>query len=141
MGHGRSGLVGHELVDHTSEVTVRLRAPTFAALLAEATRAFGDLVPEALRGEPDGGRRDFRIEGRDRAATLVDWLNEIVYSCEADQWLPVDVEVAENDSGLAISARGVSLLAPFVLVKAATLHNARVHEGGDGLEGEVTLDV
>jgi SHS2 domain-containing protein len=53
----------------------------------------------------------------------------------------VDVEVAENDSGLAISARGVSLVAPFVLVKAATLHNARVREGDDGLEGEVTLDV
>lgn len=136
-----AGTEGHELVDHTSEVTLRLRARSFAALLAEATRAFGDLVPDALRGEPDGERRHFRIGARDRAATLVDWLNEMVYSCEADQWLPVDAEAAESEGGLTVSARGIELRAPFVLVKAATLHNAVVLEGPEGFEGEVTLDV
>jgi hypothetical protein len=35
----------------------------------------------------------------------------------------------------------VTLNAPFVLVKAATLHGAVVRESRHGLEGEVTLDV
>jgi hypothetical protein len=35
----------------------------------------------------------------------------------------------------------VRLEMPFVLVKAATLHNATVREGDRGVEGEVTLDV
>jgi SHS2 domain-containing protein len=133
---------GHELVDHTSEITIRLRAPTFPALVAEATRAFAELVPSETTRADDGAWREFRVEARDRVAGLVEWLNEIVYLCEVEQWLPVDAEVVVGDSGeLRIRARGVQLAAPFVLVKAATLHNAAVQEGRRGFEGEVTLDV
>jgi len=139
---GSDSGTGHELVDHTSEVTLRLRAPTFPALLAEATHAFAGLVPSALRGMADDRWRDFRLRAPDRAAQLVEWLNEVVYSCEAEQWLPTEVETEQGDGGgVRIRARGVALAAPFVLVKAATLHNASVREGSDGLEGEVTLDV
>jgi len=133
---------GHELVDHTSEVTMRIHAPTFSALVAEATSGFAELVPEALRGEASEGWRDFRIQASDRVAALVEWLNEIVYLCEADQWLPTRVDVTGGGGDdLRIRARGVALNAPFVLVKAATLHGAFVRQGTDGLEAEVTLDV
>jgi SHS2 domain-containing protein len=133
---------GHELVDHTSEITIRLRAPTFPALVAEATRAFAELVPSETTRADAGAWREFSVEARDRVAGLVEWLNEIVYLCEVEEWLPVDAEVAVGEGGeLRIRARGVQLAAPFVLVKAATLHNAAVHEGRRGFEGEVTLDV
>jgi len=134
---------GHELVDHTSEVTLRLWAPTFPALVAEATRAFADLVPSDRRSaDEEPAWRELSVEARDRAAGLVGWLNEIIYLCEVEQWLPVDADVTESDSGrLRVRARGVRLEMPFVLVKAATLHNATVREGGRGVEGEVTLDV
>ena len=132
----------HELVDHTSEVTLRLRAPDFAELIAEATLAFAELVPDALRGPMDEQRREFLIQAPDQAAGLVEWLNEAVYLCEADQWLPTEVDVSSSREGeLCIRARGEALGAPFVLVKAATLHDAFVREGGDGLEAEVTLDI
>ena len=132
----------HELVDHTSEVTVRLRAPDFAELLAEATRAFVGLVPDALRGAADVRWRDIQLRAVGVPAQLVEWLNEMVYSCEAELWLPTEVEVVRHgDAGVHVRARGVELNAPFVLVKAATLHNATVREGRDGLEGEVTLDI
>jgi SHS2 domain-containing protein len=133
---------GHEMVDHTSEVTIRLRAPTFPELVEEAARAFAELVPASLRGEVDHDWRSFRIQAPDHAAALVDWLNELVYLCEVDQWLPTEVDVSTGAEGeLRVHARGVSLEAPFVLVKAATLHGAVVRGGRHGLEGEVTLDV
>jgi SHS2 domain-containing protein len=132
----------HELLDHTSEITIRLRAPTFPALVAEATRAFADLVPPELRREADPASREFRVKGTDRAGALVEWLNEMVYLSEAEQWLPVEVHVTcGEDDELRIRTRGVALEAPFVLVKAATLHNATVQESAEGLEGEVTLDL
>jgi SHS2 domain-containing protein len=134
--------LGHELVDHTSEVTMRLHAPTFSELVAEATRAFVELVPDSLRGEVRAEWRAFRIDAPDLAAGLVEWLNEIVYRCEADQWLPTEVEVeGGHDGEMRVRARGMELSAPFVLVKAATLHRAFVRPGADGLEAEVTLDV
>lgn len=132
----------HEFVDHTSEVTLRLRAPSFPSLVAEATRAFGELVPRSTLGAPKKEAHEFVVRGADRAASLVEWLNELVYLCEVPQWLPVDVEVeAEGEAGVRIQARGVELTRPFVSVKAATLHDARIREDFHGLEGEVTLDV
>jgi SHS2 domain-containing protein len=129
-------------VDHTSEITLRLSAPTFPELLAEATRGFCELVPESLRSWGSETTREVRITGSDRVALLVAWLNEIVYLCDVEGWLPLDVESARQDGGqMAVRARGVTLQAPFVLVKAATLHLASVREGEAGLEGEVTLDV
>jgi len=132
----------HELVDHTSEVTIRMRAPTFGALVSEATRAFAEFVPQAIQSPAPGDSREFRVKGPDRAAGLVEWLNEMVYLCEVEQWLPVDAALLSMENGeLQIRARGVALAVPFVLVKAATLHGAEVRESPSGLEGEVTLDV
>lgn len=139
---GAEARVGHEVVDHTSEITLRLHAPTFVGLVEEATRAFGELVPMAVRRQVAPEMREFEVEGVDRTAVLVHWLNEIVYLCEAEQWLPVEIdEVTERDRVLHIRASGASLARPFVLVKAATLHRARIEEQTGGLSVEVTLDV
>lgn len=136
------GGAGHELVDHTSEITIRLRAATYPGLIAEATRAFAELVPPSLTRSAVHEPRDFRIGGVDRAATLVEWLNELVYMSEVERWLAVEAEAMEEDGPrLRIRARGVSLTEPFVLVKAATLHRAFVEDGPPGLVAEVTLDV
>jgi SHS2 domain-containing protein len=132
---------GHELVDHTSEITLRLRAPTLPMLMAEATKAFAKLVPSRLRGA-GGDWRDFRVEDPEPAVGLVEWLNETVYLCEVEQWLPVEAHFERIErGGLRVRARGVRLDAPFVGVKAATLHDAVVRDDGRGLEAEVTLDV
>jgi len=132
----------HELVDHTSELIVRLRAATFPGIVAEATRAFGGLVPERARGPVRDVWHDFAIDGGDRTATLVDWLNELAYLGEAETWLPVDAEVEQSGaSGVRIRAREMGLAEPFVLVKAATLHGARVARRAGGFEAEVTLDI
>ena len=134
--------MSHELVDHTSEVTLRLRAPDFPELLREATRAFAELVPDTLRGPVDSQRRELRLQTTDPVAALVEWLNEVVFLCEADQWLPTELEVTSAGAGeIVMRARGETLGAPFVLVKAATLHAAFVRDYGAGLEAEVTLDI
>jgi SHS2 domain-containing protein len=132
----------HEIVDHTSEVTLRLLAPTFEALLGEAARAFGSLVPESARSGEGPAVRELRLVGTDRAGILVEWLNEIVYLVDVDAWLPTEVDSARAaDESLVIRTRGVPLLAPFVLVKAATLHRAEVRDTASGIQAEVTLDV
>lgn len=133
---------GFEFVDHTSEVTLRLRAPSFAELVVQATLAFLSLVPEASRGPVDERRHGFELDGSDRAATLVEWLNELVFLCEAEGWLPVDPTVeAVGDSGIRVRAKRLELSEPFVLVKAATLHGAAVRASERGVEAEVTLDI
>ena len=140
--------VSHDFVDHTSEVTVRARAPTFGELLEEMARAFVELVPEHLRGHPSEQWRELRFEGSDRAGVLVRWLNELVYLADADLWIPDDLQVTverappDSDSlSVHVRARGRELAEPFVLVKAATLHGASVRDENGGCSGEVTLDI
>jgi len=132
---------GHELVDHTSEIVVRLWARDFPALLQEATRAFATLVPPSIERTPSTERRAPELDGPDRPAILVEWLNELVYLSEADLWLPDEVRAEEWNGGWRVHARGDALSTPFVLVKAATLHGARVDEEPGGLVAEVTLDI
>jgi SHS2 domain-containing protein len=141
---------GHTLVDHTSEVVVRLRAPTFSGLLHEAAKAFVELAPPDLHDDPgDPEWREFVLEGSDRSRMLVDWFNELVFLAESECWLPADLDVREGQGGsgeedryrYTIRARGRRLTRPFVLVKAATLHGLQLGEGLGGFVGEVTLDV
>jgi SHS2 domain-containing protein len=131
-----------EFLDHTSELTVRLRAGSFPDLIAEAGRALSHLM---LRGETRRSEEDWReipLCGPDQAALLVEWINELIYRAEVEQWAPVDLDVAAPEPlEIRVRARGVALDEPFVLVKAATLHGLFVRHGPDGLEAEVTLDV
>jgi SHS2 domain-containing protein len=129
-------------LDHTSELVLRLRAASFPGLIREAAAAFASLVPERMLGPSGDKIRHLAIDAPDRAATLVEWLNELVYLAEVEAWLPTDVEVeSEGEAGVRIRARGRGLREAFVLVKAATLHGAEVREGSEGLGVEVTLDV
>ena len=134
--------MSHEFLDHTSEVTVRLRAGSFPDLIVEAGRAMAELMLDGEdRGSP-GEWREIHVSGAERGAFLVEWMNELIYLAEVEQWAPVDLDVTEDSPlELRIRARGVSLDRPFAAVKAATLHGLVVQEGPDGVEAEVTLDV
>ncbi len=133
---------GYQLVDHTSEVTLRLRAPTFSELVIQAARAFLALVPDQIRGEVLDGRREVDLDEADPTATLVAWLNEMVFHDEAEAWIPVEPEVEEvGESGIRVRAKAMGLKEPFVLVKAATFHDARIREVEGLLQIEVTLDI
>lgn len=188
---------GHRLLDHTSEVVLRLVAPDFRLLLEEAARALrelaarGEAAPEGSRETGDegsggeggeerslaGSRREVVLEGADGGTMLVQWLNELVFLGETEPWLPTEVEwvgpagpagtpgagtpetaAGEERGGTAragggegspptlpprlrVRTRGSRLPRPFVLVKAATLHDLVYREGPDGIEAEVTLDL
>jgi SHS2 domain-containing protein len=131
-----------ELLAHTAEVMLRLRATTLADLLAEAGRALGRLelgepVPPAA-GEP----RLIEVQSPDREALLVDWLNELVYLAETERWVPVEFEmVTANDTTARAWARGVVTDEAPARVKAATFHGLKVVAGPQGFEADVVLDV
>ncbi len=138
----------HEFFDHTSELGLRVRASSFAELLAEAARGLGKLM---LRGRPassTGRWRVLEVNATDREALLVDWLNELIFHAEVERWIAVEIEiVAASDTMLSARARGVAVDEAPALVKAATHHGLSVRQvgggggGGGDVEAEVVLDV
>jgi SHS2 domain-containing protein len=132
----------HEIIDHASEVRLRIRAASMSELLAEAGRALAEIQLRQSGGAPAPKWRDIEVSASDRAALLAEWLNELIFLGETEAWVPVQFEIARaTDTSARVRASGMSLDRVPGLVKAATLHGLRVDEIPGGLEGEVILDV
>jgi len=135
-------VAGFELLPHTAEVQVRARAPTLASLLAEAGRALARVELGVPPGPAAGDWRAVEVRSGDRAALLVDWLNELIWIAETERWVPVEFEL-ETEGEVAVRGRmrGLSVACAPSLVKAATYHALRVEPTAEGFEAEFVLDV
>ena len=132
----------HEIIDHASEVRLRIRAASMSELLAEAGRALAEVQLSGSGSAPAPKWRNIEVSASDRAALLAEWLNELIFLGETEAWVPVQFEVARvTDTSARVRASGMLLDRVSGLVKAATLHGLRVDEVPGGLEGEVILDV
>jgi SHS2 domain-containing protein len=133
----------HSFEEHTGEVRLELTAPSPEELFAEAGRALAELMLGEIR-EPAASAPAHVVEVRapDRAALLVEWLNELIFLSETSKQVFTNFRMEYVDETAARAV--VTGLAPETLktaVKAATLHGVSV-EGRQGSWGaSVVLDV
>jgi SHS2 domain-containing protein len=82
------------------------------------------------------------VHAGDRAALLVNWLNELIYLAEVDRWVATEFLVERaTDTDIAVRARGVIVEVPPSRVKAATFHGLAIADRVGLLEAHVILDV
>ena len=131
-----------ELLEHTAEVKLRVRAPSFSALAAEAGRAVARLELGREPPPPDGSYRELDVRSRDREALLVDWLNELVFLAETERWVATEFDVhSVTDTALQARVRGVPVDEAPARIKAATFHGLEIRTVPGGLEAEIIFDV
>lgn len=131
----------YEFEEHTSEVLVRLTAGDFAGLLVQAGLALAELETEGAPGEP-GPVEEVRLNGPDRGALLVAWIDELIFRSEHTKRIYRAFEVARaTPREVVATIRGSDATALKTQVKAATYHRLRVEAGPEGFVGEVVLDV
>jgi protein archease len=140
-GGNRQATRVYRWVEHTGELELWIEAPTEEAVFADALTAFAELVAD------DGGSRakrhevEVELEADDGEALLVDWLNELVYLADADQFVPEHlVELELDGSRLGATLRG-RRGEPRPLVKAVTLHGLRYERDQRGWRVRAVLDV
>jgi SHS2 domain-containing protein len=130
------------VLEHRSEIVLRLGAASLADLLAEAGRALGGLLLAGGARVPGGPDREIRLPARDPPALLVDWLNELIFLAETERWVGLEFVIRRADEhGVEASVSGMSLEEAPCRVKAATMHGLSIAPTADGLEAEVLLDV
>ena len=135
-------LPSHELRQHTSEIELHIRAGTLGDLLAEAGRALGEVQLTSADCAPGGPTRPIRVSSSDRAALLVDWLNELIFLADIDRWVAMDFSIdLVEETEVRARASGVTLQRAPSRVKAATFHGLRVEDIPGGLEANIILDV
>lgn len=131
-----------ELLEHTAEVRLRVRAPSFGELAAEAGRAVARIELGRVPPRAEGPWRELEVHSTDREALLVDWLNELVFLAEAERWVATEFQVSTaTDTALRMRARGVTVEEAPARIKAATFHGLKIVAVPGGLEVEVVFDV
>ncbi len=136
-----------EVVEHTGDVAVRLRARDFDGLVAAGVEA---LRAQLFEGTParDAPRKQARAEvrGVDREDTLVQALSEALHAMQEGELYPVEIEArALPDGALALRLAGPApdgtRLRRVDEIKAVTYHGVAIREADGELETLVVFDV
>lgn len=137
----------YEIFDHTADLGLRVRSPSFAGLCEDAARG----LCEIIAGDPDvvqpRSTERFEIPGDDPAMILFDWLNELLYAFESRRMLYSRFEAERTPAGLRAEARGERYdperHALAHEVKAITYHGLQVRRlgSGPGQQWEATVIV
>jgi SHS2 domain-containing protein len=127
-------------IEQTGELELLIEAPTKEAVFAVALAAFAELVGDD--GGPDSERREITLEEDDRDLLLADWLNELGYLADSEQFVPTHLSELELESGsLRATVNGLRG-EPWPLVKAVGLHGLEDGCGLDtGWRARLVLDV
>jgi SHS2 domain-containing protein len=131
--------VSYRFVEHTAELGLELEAPSLEELLAEATRAFAELVAGSDSGAP--ARHLVELELLEEQTVVADWLNELVYLADARRFVPRRLGSFKR-TRTAISAEVLGYEdEPRPLVKAVTYSNLELVGSPSGWQARVVLDV
>jgi SHS2 domain-containing protein len=131
--------VSYRWVEHTAEVEMEIEAGTEEAVFAEALRALAELLGDDVGGEEVS--REVAVDGHERAALLVAWLDELVYLAETEDLVPEDSQRIElSDRGLLATVR-CHRGSPRHLIKGATYHRLAFERACQGFRATVVLDV
>jgi SHS2 domain-containing protein len=131
-----------EILEHTADVGVRGWGKDLPEAFEMATRGFADICGTWV---PDGGEVvDIEVRAEDVEATLVDWMNEVLWLQDSRDAVITRIEV---DDVSDLGASGRLWLTPRAselegtAVKAATYHQLRVARQDDEWVAEIYVDV
>jgi SHS2 domain-containing protein len=128
-------------VEHTAELELQIDAESDRELFADALDAFEGLVGGDPVGEPARHEVFVLAEGPDPASLLVEWIEELVFLAETEDFVPerlVSLEVGGTELRAEVEGRRGK---PAHLVKAVTYHGLVVEERDGGWHARVVLDV
>ena len=135
----------YELLDHTADIGIRVKAKTVGQLFQDAASAIFDIIAEKKNSRP-GTRQTITI--RQRAENLeelfVNWLNELLSLSAARGVIFSRFQVKRiGPRALEASAGGIGIENYRVNteVKAATYHRLKVEKIKGGWQAEVIFDV
>jgi SHS2 domain-containing protein len=129
----------HRFVEHGGEVEVELTAENEIGIFAAGLDAFAELVAGGEDGEPT--ELQIVLPGRDRTLLLVDWLNELLFLAEVQQFVPRRIAAIELEAdGLEATVAG-HRGTPRPLVKGVALNGLRFEQEGGVWHGRVVFDV
>ena len=133
--------MSYEIIDHTADVRLRVRAPSLEALFADAMRG----MFAVMRAHPGGTRVERSVAVLDAADTtslLVDFLNEVLHRAQVAHELFSDAHFTRLDAtSCEAMLTGVAPATFEEDVKAVTYHEADVRNVDDEWTTMLVFDI
>jgi SHS2 domain-containing protein len=137
-------LPGYEVLDHQTDIELKLHARTWRELLLEAAHALSARLWAGMlaSGSGAGSWHTVELHASDRATLLTRWLNELLFEAEAGWWVPVEFILDEvSPEHLCARVRCVSVDDPPPGLKAAAPYGVQITRGSGGFDATVVLSI
>jgi len=135
----------YEVLEHTADIGLRIRADDLGSLLADAARGLFSLIVANLDDVRPLESQRIQLRGAADEYLLFDWLAELLFLFETRRMLFSEFAVQVTDQGIDAVCRGEPLDDQRHRldheVKAITYHGLTLVAGRDGWMAEVILDI
>jgi SHS2 domain-containing protein len=86
--------------------------------------------------------REVELKESDNESLLVEWLNELLFLTETEEWLPFQYQIRSLEAGaLRASVGGIPGTPVLAKIKAATYHELAIVPDERGWSTSITFDV
>jgi len=128
-------------IEHTADWSLRVWAPTLAALFVDAAQGMYALT--GAQAAPGAGeRQSVECRAEDYEMLLVGWLQEWLYRTEMHDQVFEAFQIDRlTQTELAGSAVGRPAAHLDKLIKAVTYHNLKIETTAEGVETTLVFDV
>lgn len=122
----------YEILSHTADLRIRVKADSLKDLFGEALRAVGEILSKNKKNEIPVIRKIFATS-QDKTALLVDFLNEILALSQINKEVYVKVNFSElSENSLEAEIEGMKVDGFDEDIKATTYHEANIKQNKIG---------
>jgi len=137
--------VGFEVIPHTADVGIRVRASSLPELFEQAALGLANLILDA-RTVRHAATKVIHASAQQPEELLVAWLSEILFLFDAERFAAASVSVSSLEGGQVTGElRGETFDASRHrrrhAVKAVTYHDLAIRQVGDLYEVQIIFDV
>ncbi len=131
-----------EVIEHTADWAIRVTGKDLAHLFQYAAEGMSQLMAGKLQVLPQEEERTMVLVAYDAESLLVDWLSELAYWAEMEQFVGCQFDLLEvTPSALKATIRGGKAPILHKHIKAVTYHNLAILQNAVGLEATIVFDV
>jgi len=131
---------GYREIEHTADWALEVWGPDLEALFAQAAIGMCSLLGVRLvNGARE--RRSLDLKAADSETLLVDFLNELLFLVDRENFGPDRIDLEIRDQRLAVVIEGAQIAERGKEIKAATFSGLVIRRGEHGLETRVVFDV
>jgi SHS2 domain-containing protein len=131
---------GYREIPHTADWELMVWAPDMVSLMLKAAQGMYALSGTTLSSDPRSSR-EFEITYLDHESLLVDFLSELLFYAEDQEFGCDQFEIEFSETSCTIQAYGAPIMTQAKEIKAVTFHKMQVRETENGLRVNIVFDV